>query len=290
MRCTAHRLLLVALLGLLALHPVAFGQERGRANRDADNRANGVPPPIDRSASLNARRELEAARIALFRAESSLNSTMLSVDRELRTANPYTDAIRNLRVAQREYDRARLAVRDELKYDPYYRDDRARKHAAQQEIARLVESGTITFDAVAPMATAAMRAGMRMTTAETIAYATEPSVEDARQRMLHAAAVVRQLNDAARAAAPSDPRVRDARQDLASAKDRLDRANRSLAEALRREAQLERARAETMWRAVGVEAPAEAALTAAARGPPRGVDLDDPGVEGALAGPGGGGG
>lgn len=247
MRCRVQ-LMLIALIGALALPTFSHAQERGRANRDADNRANGVPPPVDRSASLNARRELEAARIALIRAESSLGATVQSVDRELREAGAYTDAVRALRLAQMEYDRARLAVRDELKYDPHYRDDRAEKHAAQQEIAKLVESGMVTFDAIAPMAGAAMRAGMRMTNAETIAYATESSVEDARQRMLRAAAVVRQFHDSFRAAAPSDPRVRDARQDLASAKERVERANKALADALRREAQLERTRAETIER------------------------------------------
>jgi hypothetical protein len=208
----------------------------------------GVPAPVDRSASINARRELEAARIALLRAEASADAISAVVDQELRDSPAYVEALLNLRRAQADYDRARFPVRETIRNDESYRADQRRKAEAQAELEKLLEQGTPSFSTVSELAFAAMRAGMRMTNAETIAMASEPTVEEARQRMLRAAMVVRQFHDSFREAGPNDPRIRAAKEDIEAAKARVKRANEMVADALKREAYLERLRQEQIER------------------------------------------
>lgn len=209
---------------------------------------NGVPPPVDRSASINARRELESARIALLRAEASVNAISAVVDQELRDSPAYRDALLTLRRAQADYDRARFPVREIVRNDDAYRADQRRKAEAQSELERLFEQSLPSDETIRELALAALRAGMRMTNAETIAMASEPSVEEARQRMLRAAMVVRQFHDSFREAGPNDPRVRTAREDVEAARARVKRANEALADSLKREAFQERLRLEQIDR------------------------------------------
>lgn len=223
----------------------------GKPERDPPRDArlpNGVPPPVDRSASINARRELESARIALIRAEASVNAVNALVDQELRDSPAYRDALMTLRRAQADYDRSRMPVREAVRNDETYRADMRRKAEAQAELERLLEQSLPTSDSIRELALAALRAGMRMTNAETIAMASEPTVEEARQRMLRAAMVVRQFHDSFRDAGPNDPRVRTAKEDVEAAKARVKRANEMLADALKREAYLERLRLEQIDR------------------------------------------
>lgn len=208
----------------------------------------GVPAPVDRSASINARRELEAARIALLRAEASVEAISAVVDQELRDSPAYVDALMNLRRAQADYDRVRFPVRESVRNDDSYRADQQRKAEAQAALEKLFEQGIPSFSTVSELALVAMRAGMRMTNAETIAMASEPTVEEARQRMLRAAMVVRQFHDSFREAGSSDPRIRSAKEDIESAKARVKRANEMVVDALKREAYLERLRQEQIER------------------------------------------
>lgn len=203
-----------------------------------------VPPPVDRSASLAARREAEAARLGLRRAESASRAAYVVVEQEFRTSPIYRAAVLDLRHAQAAYDRARFPVQVKVRGEPGVADDLQGRALAQEQILELVDAGLVSLGAIQPLATAAMEAGRRISLAEAGAFAAEPTVEQARERMLRSAAVVRELVESHRAALPRDPRIRTSRRDLQTARMRVQRAGDALAEALRDEAQQERARLE----------------------------------------------
>jgi hypothetical protein len=215
--------------------------ERNNPREAANNRDNGAPDDVDRSASAAARRELAAARLALMRAEANQSTVQRVVITELRSSDAYQAAARKLREAQADYDRVRALLRDQLRQDENYRADAVSKDELQAQAVDMHLAGS-PLASIMVVAREAMRHGVRMTNAETIVQASEPLVEEYRQRMLRAAADVRQYHDSFNVSVPTDPRIKTATEDLTSCRERVRRANEALADALKREEYVERQR------------------------------------------------
>jgi len=204
---------------------------------------NGQPMPADRTRSVEARRSLDEAKADLTKAlgATSGNSTA-AVDNELWKTDDYRDSMLGLRRAQADYDAVRRPIFDALRADAYYKELEKKQNASQRVISNLVLTGRGSFDWLFPHAMAALEVRNRMTREEIIAMAQAPEVEDARQRMLMAAAKVRAMRSNYVAQSTNSDAARTAKADLDAARDKVKEAQTEYNGALTEEAEYERIR------------------------------------------------
>ena len=255
-----HPLLRVALLVAFAAVPVfaadgAKGKSKDVKAADApaaDGAKNykslrigpdGLPLPADRKNVESAKRNLAEAKARLTTALSGTSvPSMATIEGSLWQDPDYRQAALDLRVAQSDYDAVRQPIFDALKQDQFYKDLERQQRESQAVLSHLVFMGRGTFDWLLPHATTAFSARQRMTREEILAMEQAPEVDDARKRMLRAAAKVRQIRDARVGQAASPAAIAAARAELAEARADVKDAQSRYAAALARDAEYEQLR------------------------------------------------
>ncbi len=204
---------------------------------------NGIPMPADRTASIEAKRDLDEAKTQLTAAlGSSTNSSAAAIDNVLMKDDDYRQAALDLRRAQADYDAVRRPIFDALRADQYYKELEKREHDRQRVISNLVLTGRGSFDWLFPHAMAALEVRKRMTREEIISLAQAPEVEDARERMLVAAAKVRAMKSNHIAQTTNSDAARASKTELDNARERLKQAQQTYNGALANEADYEQIR------------------------------------------------
>jgi hypothetical protein len=237
--------------GVLLVCPIsAEGQERPRRRGgEGDNfdrlrmGPNGLPMPADRTASIEAKRELEDAKTQLTTAMAGTSgSSSAAVENELLTLPDYRQAVLDLRRAQADYDNVRRPIFEALRADSYYKELARTQQQRQKVISNLVLTGRGSFDWLFPHAMAALEVRNRMTREEIMALAQAPEVEDARERMLIAAAKVRAMKSNRMAELNNSDALRNAKDQLDAARDQVRAAQAAYNRALAEEAEYEQLR------------------------------------------------
>ncbi len=204
---------------------------------------NGLPMPADRTRSIEAKRELDDAKTELTKALSATSGNSVhAMNNELWNTDDYRQQLINLRRAQADYDAVRRPIFDALRADTYYKELEKKQRESQRVISNLVLTGRGSFDWLFPHAMAALETRNRMTREEIIALAQAPEVEDARQRMLMAAAKVRAMRSNYAAQVTNSEDARAAKANLDTARDNLRAAQSEYNAALAEEAEYERIR------------------------------------------------
>lgn len=214
------------------------------------------PLPADRTRSTEAKAALEAARAELSRALANTGgNTAVQTENELWRDENYRNAVYEQRRAHAEYDNVRRPIFEMLREDAYYRELERKQQESQKVIQSLVLTGRGSFDYLFPHAMAALEMRKRMTREEIIALAQTPEVEEARQRMLMAAAKVRQIRAEYLAQFNNPQSAAKAREELQAARENVKEAQAAYNAALLEEAEYERIRANYMeeWRRTGVQ-------------------------------------
>ncbi len=220
------------------------------------------PLPADKTRSTEAKEALDTARADLTKALSNTsgNSTF-QTENELWRDDNYRSASLSLRRAQAEYDNVRRPIFDMLREDSYYRELAKKQGESERVIQSLVLTGRSSFDYLFPHAMAALEMRKRMTREEIIALAQTPEVEEARQRMLIAAAKVRELRAGYTAQISGSAQASKLKEDLQDARDNVKQAQANLNASQLEEAEYERIRFNYVeeWRRTGTPPTATAA-------------------------------
>lgn len=229
------------------------GQNSGIRDTNRENRSpgyerlrmgpNGLPMPADRTASIEAKRELEAAKTELteaMSASSGISSVVL--ENELLATEEYRQALIDLRRAQADYDNVRRPIFEALRTDDYYRELEQKQQQRQKTIRNLVMTGRGSFDWLFPHAMEALEIRQRMTREQIMALAQAPEVEDARERMLLAAARVRAIKAERLAQVNNSETLRNNKQRLDAAREKVRQAQAAYNRALAAEAEYEQLR------------------------------------------------
>lgn len=228
-------------------------QNQGRPDTNRDNRSsgydrlrmgpNGLPMPADRTASIEARRELESAKTELTEAMSAnAGISSVAIENELLATEEYRQALIDLRRAQADYDNVRRPIFEALRADTYYRELEQKQQQRQKVIRNLVMTGRGSFDWLFPHAMEAMEIRQRMTREQIMALSQAPEVEDARERMLMAAARVRAIKAERLAQVNNSEAVRNNKQRLDAAREKVRQAQAAYNRALAAEAEYEQLR------------------------------------------------
>lgn len=204
---------------------------------------NGLPMPADRTASIEAKRDLEDAKAQLTTAMAgSSGSSSVAIENELLQTDDYRQAVLDLRRAQADYDNVRRPIFDALRADAYYRELERTQQQRQKVIRNLVMTGRGSFDWLFPHALAALEVRKRMTREEILALSQAPEVEDARERMLVAAAKVRAMKSNRMAELNNSDALRNAKDRLDEARENVRTAQAAYNRALADEAEYEQLR------------------------------------------------
>jgi hypothetical protein len=204
---------------------------------------NGLPMPADRTASIEAKRDLEDAKTELTTAMAgSASTSSVAVENELLQTQDYREAVLDLRRAQADYDNVRRPIFDALRADSYYRELERKQQQRQKVIRNLVTTGRGSFDWLFPHAMAALEVRKSMTREEIMALAQAPEVEDARERMLVAAAKVRAMKSNRLAEVNNSEALKTAKDQLDAAREKVRLAQAAYNRALADEAEYEQLR------------------------------------------------
>jgi hypothetical protein len=204
---------------------------------------NGLPMPADRTASIEAKRELEAAKAELTEAMSANSGiSSIALENELLATEEYRQALIDLRRAQADYDNVRRPIFEALRTDDYYRELEQKQQQRQKTIRNLVMTGRGSFDWLFPHAMEALEIRQRMTREQIMALAQAPEVEDARERMLLAAARVRAIKAERLAQVNNSETLRNNKQRLDAAREKVRQAQAAYNRALAAEAEYEQLR------------------------------------------------
>lgn len=183
---------------------------------------NGVPMPADKTRTTEAKRELDDAKAELSKAlGTSTGPSTAALENELWRNDEYKTAVLEMRRAHADYDAVRKPIFDALRTDQYYRDLENKQRESQRVISSMVLTGRGSFDYLFPHAMAALEVRKRMTREEIIALAQAPEVEDARQRLLIAAAKVRAIKINYTQQASNPEALKTAKASLDHARDRV---------------------------------------------------------------------
>ncbi|HEX8339269.1 MAG TPA: hypothetical protein VF624_00020 [Tepidisphaeraceae bacterium] len=202
----------------------------------------GQPLPVDRAESRLARQALIEAKARLAdKTAATILPSAAAVENGLWQNGDYRRAMLAFRRAQADYDNARRPIFDALRQETYYRELEKKTEESQRVIKALRVTGRGNFDHLFPQAMTALQFRTRMTRAEIIAMAQTPEVEDARLRMLEAAARVRAVRQQ-QTGGFSAATLRDAKAAADVARDNVKDAQAAYARTLAAEAEYERQR------------------------------------------------
>jgi len=203
----------------------------------------GQPLPADTAESDAAKKDLDDAKTALTKALGQATvTTAYQIDNALFKNEDYRKAAIDLRRAQAEYDTVRAPIFAALREDDLYKELLKQDEENEKIIRALVIMGRGNFDWLIPTATASLQVHQRMTREQIIAMAQAPEVEEARQRMLVAAAKVRGLRGDYVSQNVSAPAAKAAQADVDDARQKVRDAQAAYNAALAKEAQYERIR------------------------------------------------
>lgn len=206
---------------------------------------NGVPMPADKTRTIEAKRELDEAKAELSKAlGNTTGPSNAALENELWRNDEYKQAVLEMRRAHADYDAVRKPIFDALRTDQYYRDLENKQRESQRVISSMVLTGRGSFDYIFPHAMAALEVRKRMTREEIIALAQAPEVEDARQRMMIAAAKVRAIKINYTQQASNPEALKTAKASLDNARNRVRDAQSEYDSAVSEAYEYERVRAE----------------------------------------------
>ncbi len=214
------------------------GREAGRESVSIDQ----LVPPIDRAASEAAEAEMQAARVALTRAQFNIAKFASQAEAQLRGTDEYRSAQIAVNEARSRYQAIVKPILEALKQDEEYARLANQRESAREVISQLVEEQRAEYLSLLPYAKQALEAGKQMSRRELVALALDPAVEEARMDLVGAYARLRELNGWVRQTAAGDTSVQIARSDLEAARSRYEAAAVRYNDALKREEELERQR------------------------------------------------
>lgn len=204
---------------------------------------NNLPLPADTAMSEQARADLDAAKAALTKAIGGVGGTSAyQVDNALIKTEDYRQAVLDLRHTQADYDAVRRPIFDALRADSDYKELQKQDADNQKVMQALIVMGRGNFDWLFPSAVAALEVRKSMTREEIIALAQAPEVEDARERMLLAAAKVRTMRGDYVTQNTLGPAAKAAQEDVDSTRAKVREAQVAYNAALAKEAEYDRIR------------------------------------------------
>jgi hypothetical protein len=206
---------------------------------------NGLPLPADHSKTVEAKKTLDEAKTQLTQAlDASTAPSAAALDNELWKQDDYKQAMLELRRTQADYDAVRRPIFDALRMDTYYRELERKQTEVDKIMHSLILTGRGSFDWLLPQAMAALDVRNRMTREQIVALTQAPEVEDARQRMLRAAAKVKAIKTGKVAQSTSPDNLRAAKAETEAARDRVRTAQTAYNSALAEEAEYEKLRSD----------------------------------------------
>jgi hypothetical protein len=229
-------------LGVGAIASAQSGRDSGRETGRESVSIDQLVPPIDRSTSEAAEAEMQAARVALTRAQFNITRFASQAEAQLRGTDEYRAAQIAVNEARSRYQAIVKPILEALKQDEEYARLANQRESAREVISQLVEEQRAEYLSLLPYAKEALEAGKQMSRRELVALALDPAVEEARMDLVAAYARLRELNGWVRQTAAGDTSVQIARSDLDAARLRYEAAAVRYNEALKREEELERQR------------------------------------------------
>src|SRR5260221_527667 len=145
-----------------------------------------APPPIDRSTSTKARRDVNLAAADVNKATNEVATIVAKLRLQFEQTPEWRDGQAVLKSAQAEYDAARQAVLEALKSQPDYRVVKASRERAEAEREALRNDANAAPDLRTRVATAVFESVKATSKLESLALATDPKAAAAEAKVADA--------------------------------------------------------------------------------------------------------
>jgi hypothetical protein len=244
------RLILLAAL-CITFTPSAFAGYGGGGMRMSGGSSGGsssssshadAPPPIDRSGSIKARKDVNAVTAEVNKAQSEQNAIVGKLRVEFERTPDWKTAQAKLKSAQTEFDAARRASLDAMADRPAYRAARAARQQAEADREALRANPTASQDERVRVAKAAFDSAQALAKFESDAIAADPATKAAAAKVAEAKAAAAELLKTFEASCAQNADWQAAQKVIDEKKEALAAAQKTLADALTQEAQAERDR------------------------------------------------
>jgi hypothetical protein len=204
---------------------------------------NQLPPPVDRTGSIEARKKVLAAQAEQTRAQGALTQTVVKLRTDFEAGSDWQTAQAALKQSQADYDAARKPIIEAVKRRQDYQRAEVEKAKSDKELAEL-RANNVIGDPILKVVNKKADAAAEMTKIETDALNAEPKVVEARKKFQEAAAQVATLKRQFDASVPADAGWQEARKAADTAQEQVVAANKEVTTALAREADAEKSRQE----------------------------------------------
>jgi chromosome segregation ATPase len=208
-----------------------------------------APPPIDRTASTKARRDVNAATADVNKANNEVAAIVAKLRIQFEQTPEWKDRQAALKSAQAELDAARHSVLETLKSQPEYRSAKAALEKAEADREALRNEPNAAPDTRTRVATAAFESVKAVSTLESLAVAADPKAAAAEAKVADAKKAQGELVKKFQATLPDDANWQAATKGLEEKKQVLATAQKGLTDALAQETAAERERQKQMAQA-----------------------------------------
>ncbi|HEV8608251.1 MAG TPA: hypothetical protein VGQ99_23140 [Tepidisphaeraceae bacterium] len=202
-----------------------------------------LPPPVDRTGSIEARKKAQAAQAEQVRAQGALTQAVVKLRTDFEAGQDWQNAQAALKQAQAEFDTARKPIIEAVKKRPDYQRAEVEKIKADKELAEL-RANNVIGDPILKVANKRADASADMSKIEMDALNAEPKVVEARKKLQEATAQVAMLKKQFDASVPGDAGWQEAKKAVDTAQEQVTAANKEVTTALAREADAEKSRQE----------------------------------------------
>jgi len=207
--------------------------------------ANPLPPPVDRSGSIQARKNLATAKTDVDKAQAALTEVVNKLRADFENGDEWKEAAAAQKEAQTQHDALRKPIVEAVKKTPAYLKAETDKRKAEEEIANYRLSGT-SGDPVIAAANKRVAAVTEMNRIEDQALDANPKFVEWKKKLDEANAQVNALKRKFDTSLATDMAYMEARKAVDTAKEQHVQAQKSLTQALASEAEAEKARREAI--------------------------------------------
>jgi hypothetical protein len=204
---------------------------------------NQLPPPVDRTASTEAKKKVQTAESEVNRAKTALAEVVAKLRMEFEAGQDWQNAQMAQKQAQAEYEASRKPVVEAVKKKLNYQNAERDKAAAEKELADL-RARNVIGEPILKAVNKQADATAEMMKLENEALNAEPKVVEARKKLAEANAAVAMLKKQFDTSLAADTNWQEAKKGVDTAQEQVVAANKDLKEALAREKDADKARQE----------------------------------------------
>jgi hypothetical protein len=208
-----------------------------------------APPPIDRSASTKARRDVNAATADVNKSTNEVAAIVARLRLQFEQTPEWKDGQAVLKSAQAEYDAARHSLLETLNSQSDYRSAKASREKAEAEREALRNDPNAAPDVRMRVATAVFESVKAASKLESQALASDPKAAAAEAKVAEAKKVLAESLKRFEASLPGDADWQAATKVVEEKKQVLAAAQKGLTDVLAQEAVAERERQKQMAQA-----------------------------------------